>query len=91
MGGGGGGAWGRGILPFGIVQLASEQINTDTAALLLILLLVQIVVSTPPLYMLHRPMNGIICRQLVINLPPCRESLLHCRFFSLMGVIPSFT
>ena len=57
--GGGGGALVRGILLFGIVHWPVNSINADTAALLLILLLVQIVVSTRPLSILHRPMNGI--------------------------------
>lgn len=39
--------------------LACEEKNADIAALLLILLLVQIVVSTRPLSILHRPTNGI--------------------------------
>ena len=45
----GGGGWVRGILLFGIVHWVVKSINADIAELLLILLLVQIVVSTRPL------------------------------------------
>ena len=51
--------WVRGILLLGVVHWLVKSINADIAALLLILLLVQIVVSTRPLSILHRPTNGI--------------------------------